>query len=163
MSQIAIRNKNEAPAAQPSYERDPFRLIRDFFRWDPFREMAPLWAAERAEGFAPAFEVKETREGYVFKADLPGIKESDLEITMTGSRLSVSGKREAEKEEKSDTFYTYERSYGSFARAFTLPEGIDAQHVRAELKDGVLTLVVPKKPEVQPQKIEVRPASTTRS
>jgi HSP20 family protein len=70
--------------------------------------------------FVPDFEVKETKEGFVFKADVPGIKEKDLEITMTGNRLTISGKREAEMEERSDTYYACERSYGSFTRAFTL-------------------------------------------
>jgi HSP20 family protein len=163
MAQIAVRNNNEAPIPQVGSERDPQRVIRDFLRWDPFREMTPLWPTQQGEIFAPAFEIKETKDGFVFKADLPGVKESDLEVTMTGSRLSVSGKREAEKEDDSDTFYMYERSYGTFARAFTLPEGVDGQHVGAELKDGVLTLVVPKKPELKPQRIEIRPGTTPSS
>lgn len=66
-----------------------------------------------------------------------------------------SGKRESEKTEKGDTYYTSERSYGSFTRAFTLPEGVDPSHIKAELKEGVLTLSVPKKPESQPKKIAV--------
>jgi HSP20 family protein len=125
-------------------------------RWDPFREMAPYWATSDVAAFQPAFEVKETKEAYVFKADLPGVKEQDLDITRTGNRLTVSGKREAEKEDKTDTYYAYERSYGSFARTFTLPDGIDADHVRADLQDGVLSLVVPKTPEAQPKKISLK-------
>src|SRR5581483_416135 len=115
-------------------------------------------AEERAAIWSPNFEVKENKEGFQFKADLPGVKESDLDITLTGNRLSIHGKREAEKQDKGETYYTYERSYGDFTRSFTLPEGIDADHLHAELKDGVLTMVVPKLPEVKARKIEVRSA-----
>ena len=68
----------------------------------------------------------------------------------------LQGKREAERKEETETFFTYERSYGSFTRAFTLPEGVDTEHMHADLKDGVLHLVLPKKPEMQPKKIEVK-------
>jgi HSP20 family protein len=74
---------------------------------------------------------------------------------MTGNRLTISGKREAEKEDKGETFYTYERSYGSFTRAFTLPDQTDADHVKAELKNGELTVVVPKTPAAVAKKIQV--------
>jgi HSP20 family protein len=133
---------------------DPFEVMEEMLRWDPFREMSRLGPREAA--FVPTFEVKETKGAYLFKADLPGVKESDLEINLTGTRLTVSGHRQEEKREEGEQLYCYERSYGSFSRAFTLPEGIDAEHVSAELKEGVLTLVVPKKPEVQPRKIEVK-------
>jgi HSP20 family protein len=133
---------------------------RDLLRWDPFREMAPSLPSFAVEmsAFSPAFEVKETKEGYTFKADVPGVAEKDLEITRTGNRLTVGGKRESEKEEKNETCYTCERTSGSFTRSFTLPDGIDGDLIRADLKDGVLTLLVPKKPEAQPQKIAVKPA-----
>lgn len=155
MSNINVR-KTETPArpASPSYY-DPLSFARQFFGWDPFREMAPLARAE-GQDFFPAFEVKETPEGYVFKADVPGVKEGDLEITLTGNRLNVAGKREAEKQERSDTFFTYERSYGSFSRLFTLPQTAAADRARADLKDGVLTVMVPRTPETQPKKIEVK-------
>ena len=87
------------------------------------------------------------------------MKESDLEVTVTGNRLTVSGKREAEKQEHTDTYYSYERSYGDFTRAFTLPDGVDMNGVHAELKDGVLTLSVKKTPEAQPKKIAVQSAA----
>src|SRR5207245_3094631 len=112
---------------------------------------------EEAARFTPDFEIKETKDGFVFKADLPGIKEKDLEVTMTGNRLTISGTRQAEKEESTDTYYACERSYGSFTRAFTLPEGTDGgNHIRAELNDGVLTLLLPKKPELKPRRIDVK-------
>jgi HSP20 family protein len=119
--------------------------------------MAPFWPEEQPARFAPDFEVKDTKEGYVFKADVPGVKEKDLEITMTGNRLTITGKREAEMEEKRNIYYACERSYGSFTRSFTLPEGTDGgDRIRAELNEGVLTLLLPKKPELQPKRIELK-------
>ncbi len=109
--------------------------------------------------FSPAFEVKETKEGYSFKADLPGVAEKDVEVTRTGNRLAISGKREAERQDKGETYYACERSYGSFTRTFTLPDGIDGERIRAELKDGVLSVLVPKLPEAKPQKIAIKPES----
>ncbi len=157
MSNIAVRkeNGNRMQSSQGGPEWDPSRLIRQFFGWDPFSEMTP-YASEDRYSFAPAFEVKETKDGYLFKADMPGVKQEDLDVNITGNRLTVAGKREAEKREQTDTYYTVERSYGSFTRAFTLPEGIDAAAIHADLRDGVLTLAVPKKPEVQPKKIVVK-------
>ena len=134
---------------------DPYRAMRELMRFDPFAEMNVSNAVPSMQ-FNPDFEVKETREGYLFRADVPGLKEKDLEISMTGNRLTVSGSREAEKREESDRYYLYERSYGSFGRSFTLPEGIDNTKINAELKDGVLTLLVPRRPETQPRKIAVR-------
>lgn len=131
-------------------------LFRDLMRWDPFREIEPIIPAIETPIFSPQFDVKETKDAYMFKADIPGIREQDVEVTLTGTRLTVSGKREQEKEEKGETYYACERSYGAFTRSFTLPEGADAEHVKAELKDGVLTIVLAKKPELQPKKIDVK-------
>lgn len=158
MANIQVRKEN--PEDRPTTTRptnvwEPFRTMRQLMGWDPFREieMMPLL---NEPSFAPAFEVKETKDGYMFKADVPGVKESDIEVTMTGNRLSISGKREEEKKEQTDTFYTYERSYGSFQRTFTMPDGVDASTVHADLKDGVLTVGMKKRPEAQPQKIAVK-------
>lgn len=137
---------------------EPFRAMRDLLRWDPFREMAPVlpaFEAFEAPKFFPKFDVKETKEAYIFKADLPGIKKEEIEITFVDNRLKISGKREFEKENKDDVFYTYERQYGAFARTFTLPEGADIEKANTEFIDGVLTLTVPKKPSVMPKKIAV--------
>jgi HSP20 family protein len=153
MANIIHRNEGGNTPSSPA-GWDPFRAMRDFLGWDPFREMAAMPAWDE-RGFAPPFEVKETRDAYVFKADLPGVKESDIELTLTGNRLAVTGKREAEKKEERETYYAYERSYGSFARAFTLPDSADGEHLRAELKDGVLSIAVPKKPELKPKKIAI--------
>jgi HSP20 family protein len=141
--------------AQAGAAWDPVRLMRDMLRWDPFREVEAVLSPADASGFAPTFEVTETKDAYLFRADLPGVKEQDLEISLTGTRLAISGRREQERHDESDTFYARERSYGSFTRSFTLPEGVDGENVAADLKAGVLTLTVPKKPEVQPKKIVI--------
>ncbi|HLL55308.1 MAG TPA: HSP20 family small heat-shock protein, partial [Myxococcaceae bacterium] len=155
---MAIIPKRETTggSALSSRRFDPFEMMRDMLRWDPFQEMQRWGGAGGGEGlvFTPSFEVKETKDSYVFKADLPGIKEGDLDISLTGNRLTISGKREEEKRDEGEQFFTYERSYGSFSRSFTLPGGVDVEHVNADLKDGVLSVVVPKKPEVQPKRIQ---------
>jgi HSP20 family protein len=124
------------------------------FGWDPFAEMMP--SVPDVQGFVPRFEVKETKDAYVFRADLPGIDEKDLELTMTGNRLTIAGKREAETRKEEETWYAYERSYGSFTRSFTLPEGADVEHAEGELKNGVLTVTIAKRPEHQPKKINLK-------
>ncbi len=148
--------RNESGSSEPSRTVDPFRMMRDLMRWDPFAEMAP---AAGGAAFVPSFDVKETKDAYVFTADLPGVKEGDLDVSLTGSRLTISGKREEENREEEERWFAYERSYGSFSRTFTLPEGVDADHVQAELKDGVLRVSIPKKPELKPRRIELKPAS----
>ena len=104
--------------------------------------------------------MKETKDAYLFKADLPGVKDEDLDISLTGNRLTVSGHREEEKRDEGDRYYAFERSYGTFSRSFTLPEGVDTEHANAELKDGVLTISLSKRPEVKPKKIEVAKATS---
>jgi HSP20 family protein len=134
---------------------EPLRLMRELLNWDPFAEMSPS-ATTEGMVFSPRFEVKETEDAYVFKGDLPGIDEKDVEISLTGNRLTVSGRREVEEREENERFYAYERSYGAFSRSFTLPEGADVEHAEAEMKNGVLTIKLPKRPEHQPRKISLK-------
>ncbi|MBX3264668.1 MAG: Hsp20/alpha crystallin family protein [Labilithrix sp.] len=136
-------------------------MMRRLLGWDPFQEMAPFVAAEEAGlTFMPAFEVKETKDAYEFRADIPGVAEDDIELTVTGNRLTISGSREAEVEDKKDRYFATERLYGSFVRTFTLPDGVDPEQVTATLANGVLRVVVPKKPETQPKKIAVTSQET---
>lgn len=160
MTDITIRKENPTRTAAPlatAWEPrlEPFRVMRSLLNWDPFQAMTPF-IPQIPTGYMPSFEVKETKDGYIFKADVPGVKESDLAVTLTGNRLTVSGKREAEKQEQTDTYYTYERTYGDFTRSFTLPEGADVNGVHADLKEGVLTLSVKKMPEAQSKKITIQ-------
>lgn len=143
---------------QAMTEWNPVRMMRDLLRWDPFREMAPIFPSLPALAnveWNPSFDVTETKDSYLFKADVPGVKKEDLEISTSGNLLQISGKRETSREEKTDAVYAYERQYGSFTRSFTLPDGADIEHAKSELKEGVLTLVVPKLPTAQAKKIPI--------
>lgn len=126
------------------------QTIRDLFNWSPLRQ---LTSALPAPGFVPAFEVRETKDRYVFKADMPGVKDSDLDVSVSGARLTITGSRQMEKVEETDALYFEERAFGAFTRSFMLPEGADLEHIEAALKEGVLTLVVPKIAEVKARKI----------
>lgn len=156
MANIQIQKKvTPAPIHR---EWDPFKMMRDMVRWDPFAEMLPTLQTAEAYAFSPAFDVTETKDGFIFKADVPGIAQKDIEVTLTGNRLTVAGKREREEEQKSETSYVYERAFGSFTRSFTIPEGADAEHVKADLSNGVLTLQLAKLPEAKSRKIELSPS-----
>jgi HSP20 family protein len=157
MADLPVR-RGSGSGLQRTREWDPFQQMQELMNWDPFEVMNQWLTSGGRQGmpsFVPAFEVKETKDAFIFKADLPGVEEKDLEITLTGDRIVVSGKRESERREESDRFYAYERSFGSFSRAFTLPEGVDSDNIQADLKSGVLTLSLPKRPEVQPKRIKV--------
>ena len=134
-------------------------ILRNHYHWDPFSALASWMSAEPGAasepGFAPRFDVKEEKGEYVLSADLPGVKPEAVEVALDGDRLKVSGRRESNRKEEGGHTYLSEISYGSFGREFTLPESVDGEHVQASLKDGVLTLHLPKKPEAQPRKIAV--------
>lgn len=153
MPNLLTRVRTPQTQAQPMWE--PFRLVEDMFRWDPFKDARTFPMLEASQAFMPSFEVKETPGAYTLRADLPGIKDEDVDINVVGNRLTITGKREAEKKEDNATYHLYERSYGSFTRSFNLPEEVEADHVHAELKQGVLTLSIPKKPEAKPQKVQI--------
>ena len=152
MADIVKRNEGQMN------ELTPLRAMRDLLRWDPFREMAPMLSSLRAFDrmeWNPSFDVTENKDSYVFKADVPGVKKEDIEITATGNRLQISGKRDVEQESKSDTVYTYERQYGTFTRCFTMPDGADLEHAKSTIDNGVLTLLVPKTAAGQAKRIPV--------
>ena len=149
-----IRRDNREVARGTEYGLDPFRVLDALLRWDPLRggERGGLAAAS---AFAPRFDVKETKDAYVIKADMPGVKEEELDVSLNGNLLTISGKREADHHDEGDAYYAIERSYGSFARSFTMPESVDGAGVTADLKNGVLAVYIPKKPEAQPRRIAI--------
>lgn len=155
MANLTIRKQEPAKPIARRAEWEPMEWARELFNWDPFRQIMPSFAVEMP-AFNPMFDVKETADAFIFRADVPGVLEKDIEVMRTGNRLTITGKRESEKEEKGETFYTCERSYGSFSRSFTLPDAIDPELIKADMKDGVLNIVVPKKPGAMAQKIEVK-------
>jgi HSP20 family protein len=160
MANIDVHKETSSkPSAALARERlSPFRALRELLRLDPFSEMAPLWAREERAAFEPDFDVKETEDAFVFSADLPGMEAKDVDVTLSDNRLSISGTKEQKTEEKGETFYRCERSYGAFSRSFTLPMGVDKDRSNAELKNGVLTVTINKKPEARPKQIDVKPS-----
>jgi HSP20 family protein len=130
--------------------RDPFSMARELLSWDPF------FGGRQVTAFAPAFEVKETNDAFVLKADLPGVAEGDLDIGVHNNVLTVSGSRAAEDRKEGETYALYERQFGSFTRSFSLPDIADGEKIEANLNNGVLTLSIAKKAEAKPRKIELK-------
>ena len=155
MANLVRREPEQGMAMPRSLPRDPFQLMRQMMNWDPFGTL-DVFSQGMPSTWTPQFDVKETPDGYVLKADLPGIEEKDVDINVTGNRLVVSGSREDEGRHEGESYYTYERSYGTFMRSFTLPDGIDSDRVEAELKNGVLTLMIPKRDEVKPRRVPIK-------
>jgi HSP20 family protein len=144
---VITRREN---ASTPTRARDPFAsLARELFGWDPY-------ATARPSAFTPHFEVKETEDHYLVRADLPGVKESDVDLSLHGNVLTISGSRAAEERNQQETYYVYERQYGSFSRAFSLPEEADPEKVEAALKDGVLAVRIAKRAHAKPRRIELK-------
>jgi HSP20 family protein len=151
MNLIRTRETRALPIQAAAFE--PFRLMRNFLRWDPYRDFS--FPEEASNTFMPSFDVKETSDAYVFMADMPGIRKEDLDIQLAGNRITISGRRETEGSSEEGRYYAQERSFGTFTRTFSLPEEAESGKVAAELRDGVLHLMVPKSPEVRPQKIKI--------
>lgn len=124
------------------------RLFDGFFTPVPLRAD---WASR-----TPAVDVEETPEGYVFRADLPGIEPKDAKITVHGDTLTLRGERKHETEKKEGSLHRIERSYGSFERSFTLGMPVRADQVKATYKNGVLEIRVPKAEEARLREIEVQ-------
>jgi HSP20 family protein len=142
-------------------------------RWDPFRdfegiqarlnrlfpEMSPRIEDENLfAAWNPAVDIQETDNEFVLKADLPDVKKDDVRVALENGVLTVEGERNREKEEKGKRFHRVERAYGKFVRHFTLPTEVDTPNVKAEFKDGVLNVHLPKAAEVKPKAIEVKVA-----
>lgn len=108
-----------------------------------------------ARAWAPAIDIFETDDNLVLKAELPGVDPKDVELRVEDSTLYLKGQRKFEHEVKEENYHRQERSYGSFSRTFAMPSGIDADRVKAEYKDGLLTLTMPKREEAKPKTIKI--------
>ena len=148
-----IRRRSSTPQQGTRTEFDPFRQVQELLRWAPFAREGWL---EAGADFSPDFEVIETNDNYSIRADMPGVSEKDIDVSVSGNMLTISGKREEDKREESDRYYVYERQYGAFSRSFALPETADAERIDARLDSGVLTLTIGKRVEAKPRKIELR-------
>jgi len=104
----------------------------------------------------PAMDVEETDKEYLVKVDLPDMKKEDLKIGIVDGVLSLEGERKQEKEEKGRTFHRIERSYGKFLRRLELPTDVEEQKVKAEFKDGVVSVHLPKSPTARPKSFNVQ-------
>jgi HSP20 family protein len=140
--------KEERSLARGRGDGDPFgqlqrrmnSVFEDFFGRSP----SDLWGDAAGE-FLPRVDVSETGKEVRITAELPGLDEKDVEVTVTNNMLTIKG----EKEEEEGDYYHSERSYGYFDRTIALPQGIDADNAKAKFKKGVLKVTIPKKPEAQ--------------
>jgi HSP20 family protein len=105
--------------------------------------------------WSPALDVREDKDSFVIRAELPGIKREDIEVSLQDGALVISGERKFEKTEEGVEVHRQERFYGKFQRTLTLPEPVAADKVKADYKDGVLTVTLPKTEESRPKKIDV--------
>ena len=125
----------------------------------PFTHMQRLWSPGLT-GFASlAVDVAESDKAYTITAELPGVSEKDVEVSVGDDMLVIKGEKHQEKEEKDKNHYVSERSYGAFQRMFSLPRGADSSKIEARFQNGVLTVSVPKTAQKQePRKVEVKAA-----
>ena len=137
-------------------------------RWEPFRDLARLQdevnrlfddrAVRTSEsvGWTPTCDIYEDEEAVAIKFELAGVDPKDVDVRFENGVLTVKGERKLEKEDKRENYHRVERSYGVFTRAFSLPGSLDAEKIRAETKNGVLTVTLPKKAEAKPRAIQVK-------
>jgi HSP20 family protein len=139
-------------------------------RWDPIRELDSLqgdmnrlfdrfFEGRAANGtsrrWIPAMDLVETEDHLVLRGDLPGMTEDDINIEIKDNVLTVSGERKAESEEKGKGYHRVERSFGSFSRSLTLPQGVDPEKVDAGFDKGVLEVRIPKPAEAKPTRVQI--------
>lgn len=141
-------------------------------RWDPIRDLDSLQSdmnrlfdrffdsgrgtnGAAVRRWIPAMDLVESDEELVLRADLPGMKEGEVEIEIKDRVLTVSGERKAEHEQKGEGFHRLERSFGRFSRSLSLPDGVDADGVAASFEDGILEVKIPKPEETKPTRVEI--------
>jgi len=138
-------------------------------RWDPWRELtrmqddmarlfeerSPMRAGESL-GWSPAVDIYEDSEGLSLKFDLAGVEPKDVDIRFENGVLTIKGERRLEKEEHKENYHRVELSYGTFNRSFSLPATVNADQIKAEAKNGLLSVHLPKKAEAKPKSIQVK-------
>ncbi|HEX4066944.1 MAG TPA: Hsp20/alpha crystallin family protein [Acidobacteriaceae bacterium] len=147
-------------------------------RWDPFRDVLALQNRMNSlfqeynrnqdgdvlstASFAPPVDIYEDEHKIVLKLEVPGMKESDLDIQLENNVLTVKGERKFEKEEKEENFHRIERRYGSFYRSFTIPNTVNGESVKASYEAGVLRIELEKRAEAKPKQIKVQVGSVAK-
>jgi HSP20 family protein len=132
-----------------------YNRANELFDWDGllqrFFEDAPLWNTR-----TPSVDVREREEGYLMEVELPGLTDKDIELKVEENILTVSSKKEDEKEEKVNGYLIRERRGAEFCRTFVLPKDVEHGKIKAELKNGLLSVEIPKKEESKPRRIDVQ-------
>ncbi|HLK55663.1 MAG TPA: Hsp20/alpha crystallin family protein [Chthonomonadaceae bacterium] len=137
------------------YDRDPFDTLMRL--QDVFTPRAAQQPREHVSSrvWSPTVDVYEDGNAIVIKADLPGMKQEDIDIEMNGDVLTIRGERKFEDEEHRDNYVRVERQYGAFQRSFTIGVPIEAEQVKATYRSGILELTIPKAVAVKPKKVQV--------
>jgi len=154
MNIIPRRKREEGGAPHPMelFRRQMDRLFEDF--WGHSGLMSRVADGEGA--FLPRVDVAETDKEVVVTAELPGLSEKDVEVSLTRGQLVLSGQKQSEREEKDKSYHLVERSYGSFQRVVELPAALEEDKAQASFKNGVLTVKVPKGAESRSRKIQIQ-------
>ncbi len=161
---MAKTEVTNAPQASPARPRDIFSAMRDEMDrlFERFEFGRPRWPAlvRGEEITVPEIDVRENTNAIMVDAELPGVDEKDVSVTLANGVLTIKGEKKHEKEEKGDNYYLAERSFGSFARSIRLPDTVDENKVEAKFDKGVLKVTAAKKPEAirTERKIEIRKA-----
>ena len=137
---------------------NPFREFEEFFNHYPRLGKGLGGASQElmtAADWAPAVDISETPQAYLIKAELAGIRREDIQVKVEGGQLRLSGERKFEKEDKDSKQHRVERFYGSFSRSFSLPDDADEAQIKAEYRDGVLNLTLPKRETATPRAREI--------
>lgn len=129
--------------------REPFsRLFEGFFNEAQGEEVSN-------RNWVPPVDIQETEDGYRLLAELPGLTKEDINITLENNVLRLSGERKFERDVKKESFHRIERTYGTFSRAFALPQQVSSEKVQASFENGILTLTIPKAEQAKPRKIAI--------
>ena len=134
------------------YNPSPLNLLDSVSSW--FDDFLPTPTFSRSA--IPAVDVRETDAEYLMEVELPGLTEKDVEVKLENSLLTISSTKDEKKEEKKNGYVLRERRSAHFSRSFVLPEGVDAEKIAAEFKNGILKLSFPKVPAAKPKTIEVK-------
>jgi HSP20 family protein len=137
---------------EPFFFESPFNRL---FEGSKFNLLAPFGEEFPLTRWTPPCDVFETAKEIVIKAELPGLKKEEVNVSVENNLLTISGERKFEEETGRENYHRIEFTYGQFRRSFTLPQFVDTAKITAGFKEGILTLLLPKREEAKPKQIEV--------